>query len=108
MISLIEQIKLQLAGAAAGESLLFQKLELLPQNRAWRLPHERAIVPNVIANDKRSTSLPGDHTQGFQVWAKGEIAKTGFPARDLEAVQRVHLHVNRQQIIAAMGPMLQH
>jgi len=40
VIGLIEQIEFQFAGAEAGEPLLVEELELLPQDGPWGFPYE--------------------------------------------------------------------
>src|SRR5258708_6639863 len=108
MIGLIEQIEFQFAGTKAGESLLVEQLELLPQDRAGCFFYERAILSNIITDDECGASLPRQYAQRLRVRTKCEITEPCVPARDLETVQRVHLHIHREQVIATMCPMLKY
>ena len=107
MISLVEKIEFQFACAEAGESLFFKQLKLSPQHRTRRLLDEGTILSDEITNHQRCARLPGKRANCLQIRAKGEIPKTRLPARDLKAIERIHFHVNSEQVVAAMGAMFQ-
>src|SRR5437879_6421339 len=58
VVGLIKKVKLQLAGAIAGEALFRKKIELVTQNRTWRFSYERTAMVNVVANNQRRPRLP--------------------------------------------------
>src|SRR6267143_171716 len=62
----------------------------------------------MAANNERRASLPGQCAQGLHVWTKCEITKSSVPTCDLETVERVHLHIHRQQVIAPVRAVLKH
>jgi hypothetical protein len=105
MIGLVEQIKLQFAGATAGVPVAGQGIDLAAQDRAGRLGHQRPVMPDVIAQDERGAGLPRDEAQSLEVGLKREIAKARIPTGDFEAIERVHFHVDREQVIASVRSM---
>src|SRR5690242_9873791 len=106
MISLVEQVELEFARAKTGDSLLLEQIELSPQHRPRRFGNERTVVADVIAKDQRGGSLPRQRAQRPKIRTKFEIAETRVPIRDLEAVERIHLQIHREQVIAPMSPVL--
>src|SRR5215218_2881708 len=55
-----------------------------------------------VTEDHGCSLLPWEDAKCSEIGTDFKIAKAFFPIRELEATQRLHLHVKRQQIIAAM------
>ena len=54
------------------------------------------------AQDQRGSSLPWHKTQRGKIGPPFEIAESLFPIRQLESIQRVHLDVDGEQVVAAV------
>jgi hypothetical protein len=52
--------------------------------------------------------VPGDRSQGRHVGGKLEVAVAAGPRRHRVALHRVHVHVDREQVVAALGAVLGH
>jgi hypothetical protein len=59
-------------------------------------------VIDEIAQHQRGAFLPGDAAQRRHVGDHRMIAIAGFPARRLVAGHRLHLHVDGQEVVAAV------
>ncbi len=99
---LVEQVELEFARAKARQTSLLQASQLRGQHRAGRLGDQLAVVMPVIADHERGRRLPGQHAQRGQVGSHLEIAEAGVPVGDLETVERVHVEVHGEQVVAAV------
>ena len=74
--------------------------------RAQHLPRRRrdgrAVVPADVAEDERRRLEPRDPPQRRQVGLQREVAVAALPARDRVAGDRIHLHLEREQVVAAL------
>ena len=59
-------------------------------------------MPLHVAEDERGRLEPGDTAERVEVRLELEIAVALLPARDLVARDRLHLHVEREQVVAAL------
>ena len=68
-----------------------------------RLDHRRAVQPGQVGHHQRGAGMPGDPAQRGHVRPHDEVAVAAFPGRDLVAVDGVHVHVDGEQVVAALG-----
>lgn len=79
------------------------------QHLAGGRPHRAAAVqPGKVALDQRGAGLPAEAAQGAEVQVEHHVAVPGLPGRDGVAVHGVHVDVDGQQVVAALGAVVQH
>ncbi len=59
-----------------------------------------------VAEDERGRLEPGDPPQRREVGPDDEVAVAELPVRDLVAGHRIHVHVEREQVVARLDPVL--
>src|SRR5581483_6911037 len=77
-------------------------LDLRAQHLAGRRPDRLAIRPRDVAEDERRLLEPGDAAQGREVRDHPEVAVPALPVRHRVARDGVHLHVEREQVVATL------
>ena len=60
-----------------------------------------------ITEDQSGAVGPASATQGRGVWHQVKIAVATVPVRKLVTLDWLHVHVDRQQIVAGMGAVCQ-
>ena len=63
-------------------------------------------MPEDVAEDERGRLEPRNPAQRREIRLHREVAVAALPARDLVARDRVHLHVEREQVVAAFDRVL--
>ena len=78
--------------------------------RTWRgeATTGRAVVVDDVAEHQRRAVEPGDPAQRRHVGDDPEVAVAVLPVGHLVAGDRLHLHVEREQVVAALDPVLDH
>jgi len=66
----------------------------------------RSNIVNEVAQHQGGARKPRDAAQRSRIGLKREIAETLFPVGQLEPVERVHLDVEGEQVVAAVGALL--
>ena len=102
---LAEEIELELAAHHGREAESGRALELGLQNLARRGLHRRPVVPLHVAENERRRLEPRDAAERRQVGPNVEVAVALLPARERIARHRVHLHLEREQVVAALHPV---
>ena len=59
-------------------------------------------MPLDVAEDERGRLEPRDPAQRRQIGLQREVAVAALPARELVAGHRIHLHLEREQVVAAL------
>ena len=101
-VGLLEQIELELGAEHRREAERLRPLDLRAQHLARRGRHGRAVVPADVAEDERRRLEPRDPPQRRQVGREREVAVAALPARERVARDRIHLHLEREQVVAAL------
>ena len=101
-VRLLEQVELELGADHRREAERLRPLDLRAQHLARRRRHRRAVVPADVAEDERGRLEPGDPPQRREVGLEREVAVAPLPARELVARHRIHLHLEREQVVAAL------
>ena len=102
---LAQKIELELAAHHRREAERSSALELSLQDLPWRGLHRRAVVPLHVAEHERRRLEPGDAAKRRHVRPNVEVAVALLPARERVARNRVHLHLEREQVVAAFDPV---
>ena len=63
-------------------------------------------MPDHVAQDEGGPFEPGDAPQGAEVGAHAEVAVALVPARDRVTRDRIHFHVQSEQVVAAFDSVL--
>ena len=103
---LLEQVELELGAELGLEPRCLGAIDLRLQHLPRRGRDRRAVVPPDVAEDERRPLEPGDPPHRREVGLHDEVAVPALPARDRVAGHRVHLHLEREQVVAALGPVL--
>ena len=102
---LAEEIELELAAHHRREAERGRALELRLQHLARRRLHRRPVVPLHVAEHERRRLEPRDAAERRQVGPDVEVAVALLPARERVARHRVHLHLEREQVVAPLHPV---
>ena len=105
-VGLLDEEELQLGAehrlVAKGSCPLHLRFEHLPGRR----PDGRAVIPGHVTEDKCCALQPGNAAHGREVGNHREVAVAALPARDLIPGYRVHLHLEGEEIVAALDRIL--
>ena len=104
-VGLLQQVELELRAEHRRQPQRLCAFDLRAQHLARRRRHRRAVVPADIAEDERRRLEPGDPPQRREVRLEGEVAVASLPARELVAGDGIHLHLEREQVVAALDRM---
>ena len=108
LVAVIEDHELELGAGRGDPAALGEPRELAPQDLAWRGHHIGAVLPAEIGHQQDGAVVPRDPAQGVHVWRHHEVAVAALPARHRVAVHGVHVDVDREQVVAALGAVLRH
>lgn len=105
-VGLVEHEELELGGgqrlpAALGEAFALPAQDL-PRGRLDGI----AVQRGEVRGDHHGALDPRDGPQGREVRDHRHVAVAGLPAGDGVAVDGVHVDVDRQQVVAALGAVL--
>ena len=101
LVALAEEEELELRAERRVEAHPLRALELGLQNLPRRGRHRRAVVPLDVAEHEHRGLVPGDPPQRLEVRGEAEVAVAALPARERVARNRVHLHLEGEQVVAA-------
>src|SRR5687768_2019028 len=102
LVRLLEQEELELRAEHRVEPELGGPLELSLQDLARRGGDRGAVVPRDVAEYERRPFQPGNPAQRAEIGNEPEVAVAPLPARDLVPRDRIHLHLEREQVVAAL------
>ncbi len=103
-----EDDELQLGPGVRRQPELGQPVELTSQHLARRGDDGGVVLPEHVAQHHRRALLPRQQAQRGQVGPQDEVAVAGRPRRHRVAVDRVHLDVDGEQVVARLGVVGQH
>ncbi len=106
LVGLAQEIELELGAGHRREAERGGSLHLRLQHLPRRRLDGRAVVPLDVAEDERGRREPGDAPERAEIRGEREVAVALLPARDLVAGNRIHLHVQREQVVAALDRVL--
>ena len=83
-----------------------EAVELAAQDLARRGDDVGAVVPDDVGEAHRGPLLPGDQPQRAEVRAHHEVAVAALPGGHREALDRRHVDVDGEQVVAPLGAVL--
>src|SRR6187551_4050476 len=104
--ALLEQVELELGADHRLVSQFTRPLYLRPEHLPWRRPDGRAIAPPDVTEHERSPLEPWNATERLEIRPHREVAVSLLPARDRVAGNRIHLHIQREQVVTALDPVV--
>ena len=102
-VSLTEEEELELRPEHRVEAQRPSLLHLRLQHLARRGGDRRPVVPFDVALHHRRGLVPGDPAQRLQVGPQAEVAVAALPACDRVPGDGIHLHLEREQVVAAFA-----
>ena len=105
-VIVVEDVELELGRHAGGEPALRQAGQLRLQDGARAVRQFDPLMVADIAHDEGGARQPGDHVQGREVRLDDEVAVAFVPRGRGEARDRLHLHVDREQVVAGVPLVL--
>ena len=105
-VALLVQIELELGGEERCVAHLGRALVLGDQDLAGRGDDRRAVVVDDVAQHHRGAVEPWDPAQRCHVRGDAEVAVALLPVRHLVARHGLHLHVEGEEVVAALDPVL--
>ena len=103
LVGVAEDHELELGRAHRGQPALGEPVELAAQDLARRGDDGRAVAPLQVGHAHRRARMPRDHPQRVEVGLHLEVAVAALPRGHRVAVDRVHLHVDGEQVVACLG-----
>jgi len=64
--------------------------------------HRLSLLGDQVAEDQRRLFEPGDPPEGAEIGEAAEILVAGVPARQAKTWQRLHVHIDGEQIRAGV------
>ncbi len=104
---LAEQVELELGRGLDRVAALGRALELTPQHPARRLLDGLALLGVDVAEDERGLGQPREEPPRGEVGHQLHVPVAALPRRELEAGQRLHLHVHREEVDAGVDAVVQ-
>ena len=105
-VGLLQQIELELAPEHRLEPGGSRSLNLCFQHLARRGDDRRAVLPVDVAEHHRRPRQPRHAAQRREIRSQVEVAVPRVPTGHCIPGLRVHLHVERQQVVAALESVL--
>ncbi|MGC0346016.1 hypothetical protein RKD34_001596 [Streptomyces sp. SAI-218] len=107
-VGVLEDDELQLGADLGGVPEFGEPLQLAAQDLAGRGDDRRAVLPGEVGDQHGRTGVPGDATQGAEVGVHGEVAVAAVPGGHRVAVDGVHLGVDGEEVVAALGAVVEY
>ncbi len=107
-VALLVEVELELGGGVGHEAHLPRPFVDGDQDLAGRGDHRSAVVIDDVGENQRAAVEPGDLPQRRHVRGDPEVPVAVLPVRHLVAGQRLHVHVEREQVVAALHPVPDH
>ena len=102
-VGLAEEEELELRAKHRLEAERVRPLHLRLQHLPRRGPDRRPVVPLDVALHHHRRLVPGDPAQRREVGPQAEVAVAPLPACDRVPRHRIHLHFEREQVVAALA-----
>ncbi len=88
------------------QAALGEPVDLAVEDAAGCLGHRPAVGPRQVGHHQCGARQPRQQTQGGEVRGHHHVAVAGVPARYRVAVDGVHVDVDGQQVVTALGAVL--
>ena len=101
-VRLLEEEELELGAELGLQPVRLEPLELAAEHLPRRGRDRRAVLPADVAEHERVPLDPRDPPQRREVGPQHEVAVAPLPARDLVAGHGIHLHLEREEVVAPL------
>ena len=108
LVGVPEDDELELGRGGGDEPTLGQPSELASQDLTWRGHDLRAVAPLQVGEHHHRALVPGDGAEGVEVGLHLEIAVAALPRGHRIAADGLHVDVDSEQVVAALGTVLEH
>ena len=108
LVRRVEGDELQLGAGQGGEPGVGGLGELLLQDAARRLHHRLVVEPHQVALDHRRRRQVRQQPDRVEVQGELHVAVALLPRRHRVPVDRVHVDVDAEQVVAALGAVIDH
>ena len=108
LVGVLEDHELELSPGVRNEAAFLEPSELAPQDLPRRRDDVLAVRPGQVRHQEHARGVPRDRPQRVQVGLHLEVAVAALPGGHGVARDRVHLDVDRQEVVAALGAVLEH
>jgi hypothetical protein len=105
-VALFVEVELELGGEHRDVTQLLSPLVLRDQRLPRRGRDRRAVVLDYVAEHERAAVQPRDPAHRREVRRDPEVAVALLPVRHLVPGNRLHLHVEREQVVAALDAVV--
>ncbi len=105
-VALLEQEELELGAEHRRVAERLGALDLGFQHLPRRGLDVRTVMREHVAEHERRALEPRDAAKGREVRREPEVAVALVPARERIAGDRIHLHLEREQVVAALDAVL--
>ena len=108
LVGVLEDDELELGAGVGDQPALGKPGELAAQDLARRGDDLGAVVPLQVGEQQHRALVPRDRPQRVEVGHHLEVAVAALPRRHLVAADGVHVDVDGEQVVAALGAVLEH
>ena len=108
LVRRVERDELELGARQGHPALRGCLVELGVEDRARRLDDGGVVEPDEVALDHRGGRQVGEHPDRALVHGELHVAVAALPRGDRVAADRVHVDVDGEQVVAALGAVLDH
>ena len=106
LVGVVEDDELELGAGLRAPAALGQPVELARAGSGAARRPRRCRPPTQVRHQERGARVPRDRAQRVEVRLHLEVAVAARPRRHRVAVDGVHVHVDGQQVVAALGAVL--
>jgi hypothetical protein len=105
-VGLPEEVELELRAEHRHVAEPRGAFDLALEHLPWRGVDRAAVVPEDVAEDERRPFEPGGQSQRPEIWLEEEVAVALRPVGDVVAGDGLHLHVEREEVVATLDAVL--
>ena len=102
------EVELELGPGLDGETPPGRPLELAAQHPPGGLLDRRSVLAVAVAEHQRRSRQPRDQPPRGEVGHELHVSVAALPGREAKAGQRLHLHVDREEIDAGVHGIAEH
>ncbi len=106
LVRVAKHDELELGAGRGAPAALPQARELTAQDLPRRRHDVRAVLPHDVGHEHHGARQPGQRAQRVEVGLEHEVAVAARPRRHVVALDGVHVDVDGEQVVAALGAVL--
>lgn len=106
-VGVLEDDEFEFRADVGAQSALREAVELAAQDLPGRGDDGRAVAPGEVCHEQCRAGMPGHAAQAGGVGPQGEVPVAVVPGGHRVAVDGVHLGVDGEQVVAALGSVVE-